>query len=373
MEYLQGRTLKQLVQQEGPLPPDRTAHLVGQVAAALDYAHQRGFVHRDVKPANIFVGPDDHVTLTDFGIAKAASETQQLTRTGMLIGTPEYMSPEQAEGGTVDHRTDLYALGVVLYQMLAGRVPFRGTTPHATLHAVIYEPPPPPRQINPNLPTAIEAVILKAVAKRPDQRFQRGSELTAALEAALAGKPQPRPVPPPPRTEAMPTRPRSPVVWIVAAIAAVLVLLVGGLALLLDGGEEISGPIVTQVVTQQTQTAPATNTALPPPETDTVPTTAPTTAPITPTEGPATDTPPLPTDSPIPPTETPVPPTETPPSPTDTPAPPTGTPPPPAGGCGRGAVRSTGAGNPGDGGGHHGGGSPGRLGRQEATDGRPAG
>ena len=123
MEYLEGRTLKQLVEEEGPLHPKRAAHIVEQVAAALDYAHQRGFVHRDVKPANIFVGPGDHVTLTDFGIAKAASETQQLTRTGTLMGTPEYMAPEQATGGEVDHRTDLYALGVVLYQMLTGHVP----------------------------------------------------------------------------------------------------------------------------------------------------------------------------------------------------------------------------------------------------------
>jgi serine/threonine-protein kinase len=148
MEYLEGRTLNQLIEQEGPLSPQRAAHIIDQVAAALDYAHQQGVVHRDVKPANIFVGKDDRVTLTDFGIAKAATDAEQLTRTGMLMGTPEYMAPEQAEGSNVDHRTDLYSLGIVLYQMLVGRVPFRGTTPHATLHAVIYEPPPAPHQIN---------------------------------------------------------------------------------------------------------------------------------------------------------------------------------------------------------------------------------
>ncbi|MEJ2737545.1 MAG: protein kinase [Anaerolineae bacterium] len=328
MEYLEGRTLKELIQEEGPLPPDRTAHIIEQVATALDYAHERGFVHRDVKPANIFVGPDDHVTLTDFGIAKAASETQQLTRTGMLIGTPEYMSPEQAEGGRVDQRTDLYALGVVLYQMLAGRVPFRGTTPHATLHAVIYEPPPPPRQINPNLPIAMEEVIMKAVAKQPDQRFQRGGELTAALKAALEGKSQTVPVPPPPPAEVLPARRWSPVVWIVAAIAAVLVLIAVGLILLLGGGEETAGVGTTEVTTPQTETAVATNTAVPPSATAAVPTTAPATESIVPTEGPATYVPPSPTDSPISPTQTLAPPTDTSPPPTNTPPPPTNTPPP---------------------------------------------
>jgi serine/threonine-protein kinase len=225
MEYLEGRTLKQLVEQEGPLPPKRAAHIVEQVAAALDYAHQRGFVHRDVKPANIFVGPDDHVTLTDFGIAKAASETQQLTRTGMLIGTPEYMSPEQAEGGRVDHRTDLYALGVVLYQMLVGRVPFRGTTPHATLHAVIYEPPPPPRQVNPRLSPALESVILRALAKRPDERFQTGKALAGSVRRARAGKAVPVPASGRPIASAAPP-PRQPVRWLAVAIALVVVLLI---------------------------------------------------------------------------------------------------------------------------------------------------
>ena len=145
MEYLEGRTLKAVIDYESPMPPRRVHGIVNQIGAALDYAHQRGFVHRDVKPSNVFVGEGDRVTLTDFGIAKAASEAQQLTRTGMLMGTPEYMSPEQASGAKVDHRTDLYALGVVLYQMVVGQAPFQGTTPHATLHAVIYEAPPPPR------------------------------------------------------------------------------------------------------------------------------------------------------------------------------------------------------------------------------------
>ncbi len=317
MEYLEGRTLRQLVEEEGPLHSKRAALIVEQVASALDYAHQRGFVHRDVKPANIFVGPDDHVTLTDFGIAKAASETQHLTRTGTLMGTPEYMSPEQAAGGDVDHRTDLYALGVVLYQMLIGQVPFRGTTPHAVLHNVIYEAPLPPRQVNPNLSPALEGVILKAIAKQPEQRFQRGSELSRAVRQALAGAaPAGARVPPPPppiqRAGAVPAArgSRSPLPWILAAIAAVLVLIIGGLVLLLSGGDD--GPEPQPSATQAAAGASpeATWTALlpePPAGTDAAP---------GPTPEPGASLPPA-TDPglPPPPTETAAPPSPVPPVP----------------------------------------------------------
>ena len=239
MELLEGRTLKQLIEQEGRLPPERAARIVEQVADALDYAHQRGFIHRDVKPSNIFVSPQDRVTLTDFGIAKAASAARQLTREGMLMGTPAYMSPEQASGAKVDYRTDLYALGVVLYQMLVGRTPFRGATPHATLHSVIYDPPPPLRKLDPRIPPAVEGVVLKAMAKRPEQRYQSGAEMAQALKKALAAPARPVvapvTVPPPPR----PARPartsssRSPaLLWLLAALAGILVLVLGVLLFL---------------------------------------------------------------------------------------------------------------------------------------------
>ena len=187
MEYLEGQTLAQLIAQEGRLHPGRAARIVDQIAQALDHAHQQGVVHRDVKPANIFVGPGDHVTLTDFGIAKAAWETVHLTRTGVLIGSPPYMAPEQVEAGHVDHRTDLYALGAVLYQMLTGQVPFQGTLPHATIHKLIYEAPTPPRQLNPKLTPAIESVLVKALAKQPNDRFQSGRSLSEAYRRALSG------------------------------------------------------------------------------------------------------------------------------------------------------------------------------------------
>lgn len=324
MEYLEGQTLKDLIEREGSLHPRRVARIVEQVAAALDYAHQRGLVHRDVKPANIFVGQGDHVTLTDFGIAKAASETQQLTRTGMLMGTPEYMSPEQAEGSTVDHRTDLYALGVVLYQMLVGRVPFRGTTPHAVLHNVIYEAPTPPRQINPNVSTVLEAIILKAVAKSPGQRFQRGAELVKALREGLKRGGVPAPLAaggqgaaaPPAGTRAArtpararpdrdrpATRPRRPatdrgssaVIWILGGIAVVLVVVIGLLLLLLAGGD--SGDATpTGMALQPTATPVVAPSDTAEPEASEVPPTAPTTVP---TPVPSTSEPtPVPIDTP---------------------------------------------------------------------------
>jgi serine/threonine protein kinase len=331
MEYLEGRTLKQLIEQEGALPPTRVARIVEQVAAALEYAHQQGFIHRDVKPSNIFVGKGDHTTLTDFGIAKAASETQHLTREGTLMGTPEYMSPEQAGGGKVDHRTDLYALGVVLYQMLVGRVPFRGTTPHAVLHAVIYDSPPPPRKINPNLTPAVESVILKAVSKRPENRFQHGQELADALREAFASRRPVAAVPPPPamltprrgsqrpsqraQPTPTPTQQRSPLaLWIMAAIAGVLVLMLAVLLLVFtedQQGKQTPIPPTTQVVVWLTPTSESAtpsptselaDTSAPPPTTEALP------------SGPS-DTPgsPTPTASPTPPPPPPPPPPAAPP------------------------------------------------------------
>ncbi|HFD38987.1 MAG TPA: serine/threonine protein kinase [Anaerolineae bacterium] len=336
MELLEGRTLKQLIEREGRLSPERAAHIIEQVGDALDYAHQRGFIHRDVKPSNIFIGPQDRVTLTDFGIAKAASEAQQLTREGMLMGTPEYMSPEQATGAKVDYRTDLYALGVVLYQMLVGRTPFRGTTPHATLHAVIYEPPPPPRQINPYISPAVEQVVLRAMAKRPEHRYQSGAEMAHALKKALAAPATPArqpviapvTVPPPPRPVEPPPARSSPLLWVLAALAFVLILALGVLLVLAFAGKGTPTPIAptaTVAIVWKTATplpgvaATATLQPTAPPSAATQAPTAPPTA--RPTSPPNTQ---APSPTPVPPTRTPRPtptPTKKPPTPTWTPTP----------------------------------------------------
>jgi serine/threonine protein kinase len=180
-EFLEGQTLEQVLKQSGAQPLPRVVKIVQQLASALDTAHQHGLIHRDVKPSNVFIGPRDHVTLTDFGIVKAMSATR-LTRTGMLVGTPEYMSPEQAEGQSLDWRSDLYSLGVVVYEMLTGQAPFSAPTPNAVLYAHVNKPPALLSQLNPAIPKPVEEIVLRALAKRPDDRFQSVAEFAAALE-----------------------------------------------------------------------------------------------------------------------------------------------------------------------------------------------
>lgn len=186
MRLLEGQPLNQILKHSGALPPERALHITEQVARALDYAHARGVIHRDVKPANIMVGADEHVTLMDFGIAKAMTGSR-LTRTGTMIGTPEYMAPEQFTGEPVDLHADIYALGVVLYEMLTGRVPFIGETPVSISHAHVYQTPAPPRQHNAQIPPAVEQVVLRALAKHPEARYPNAGALADALRVALHG------------------------------------------------------------------------------------------------------------------------------------------------------------------------------------------
>ncbi len=187
MDYLQGQTLDRWMQQQGPLPAELALRVIQQVADALDYAHEQGVIHRDIKPSNIMLSPSGHVTLMDFGLVRATEGTG-VTRSGILIGTPEYMAPEQVMGQPADRRTDVYALGVVVYQLLTGQVPFPRTTPPAIFHAHVYESPPPPRTLRPDLPPAVEAVMLKALAKQPEQRYAQAGALVADFATAAAGK-----------------------------------------------------------------------------------------------------------------------------------------------------------------------------------------
>jgi serine/threonine-protein kinase len=180
MEYLEGPTLQQEIQEKGAMPIARVISILKQLAEALDYAHDQGLVHRDVKPANIIIGAHDLVTLTDFGLVKAATNTQ-ITGEGAAIGTLKYMSPEQAQGTPIDSRSDIYSLGVVVYEMLLGETPFAGNTPYQTLQQLIHEPPPPLSQRNPQIPAMVERVVLQALAKEPQMRFSTAGRFAEAL------------------------------------------------------------------------------------------------------------------------------------------------------------------------------------------------
>jgi serine/threonine-protein kinase len=180
MEHLDGRTLKQLITEEAPLDPIRAIDLVVQVLRAARFAHKRGIIHRDLKPHNAIVDPDGRVKVTDFGIARAGAS--DMTQTGSIMGTAQYLSPEQAQGVPVDERSDLYSIGVVLYEMLTGRVPFEGDSAVSIALKQVAEAPTPPRSLNPDTPAELEAVILRALEKDPGRRYQDADEFITALD-----------------------------------------------------------------------------------------------------------------------------------------------------------------------------------------------
>ncbi len=184
MPYMAYGTLRELLE-EGPLPLPTAADLFDQVASALQFAHDHGIIHRDIKPSNILLRDDSYIYLADFGLAKAVEGTNELTQTGVLLGTPEYMAPDLANGPATTS-SDIYALGILLYQMIAGRVPFSADTPVAVYWKQIREQPLPPSQINPKLSYAIDKVILRALDKDPARRYPSARELADAFRAALS-------------------------------------------------------------------------------------------------------------------------------------------------------------------------------------------
>ncbi|MDP8970721.1 MAG: Stk1 family PASTA domain-containing Ser/Thr kinase [Actinomycetota bacterium] len=186
MEYVAGRSLREILNHEGVLP-ERAAEIAGDAALALHYAHERGLVHRDIKPGNIMVSDEGQVKVTDFGIARAVN-AETVTQTAAVFGTAAYIAPEQAQGEAVDRRTDVYALGCVLYEMLTGRQPFAADSPVALAYQHVSAEPTPPRQINPDISPELEAVVMKTMAKDPASRYQSAQDLNADLQRALAGR-----------------------------------------------------------------------------------------------------------------------------------------------------------------------------------------
>src|SRR6266487_1851407 len=188
MEYVAGRTLKDVIRTEGALYWARAAEIAADVAGALATAHARGIVHRDVKPGNVMLTTDGKVKVMDFGIARA-SAVPSITQTAAVVGTAQYIAPEQAQGLAVDARSDLYSLGCCLYETLTGQVPFSGATPVAIAYRHVREMPTPPRMLNTDIPASMEAVCLKAMAKSPEERYQTAAEFRADLDRARAGQP----------------------------------------------------------------------------------------------------------------------------------------------------------------------------------------
>jgi beta-lactam-binding protein with PASTA domain/predicted Ser/Thr protein kinase len=185
MEYLDGRSLKELVVARGPLPIPDAIDATRQVLAALRFAHRKGVVHRDIKPHNVMADADGRLKVTDFGIARAG--VSQMTEAGSIIGTAQYLSPEQARGTAVDQRSDLYSVGVVLYEMLTGTTPFSGESPVEIAMKHLSDPPRPPSVERPDIPPDLDMVVLRALAKNPDDRYQTAEEMDTELERVSRG------------------------------------------------------------------------------------------------------------------------------------------------------------------------------------------
>ena len=200
MEYVDGRTLRDLLREDRRLLPERALEITDGVLRALDYSHRHGIVHRDIKPANVMLTRSAEVKVMDFGIARAVSDAQAtMTQTAQVIGTAQYLSPEQARGERVDARSDLYSTGCLLYELLTGRPPFTGDSPVAIAYQHVRENPVPPSRVDPEIPAWADSIVLKAMAKDPADRYQSAADMRTDIQRALSGVP----VAAPPRSAEM--------------------------------------------------------------------------------------------------------------------------------------------------------------------------
>src|SRR5262245_5612167 len=190
MEYVDGRTLRDLLRDDRRLLPERALEITDGVLRALDYSHRNGIVHRDIKPGNVMLTRTGEVKVMDFGIARAVSDAQAtMTQTAQVIGTAQYLSPEQARGERVDARSDLYSTGCLLYELLTGRPPFLGDSPVAIAYQHVRENPVPPSRLDPEIPPWADAIVLRAMAKDPAQRYQSAADMRTDIQRALSGVP----------------------------------------------------------------------------------------------------------------------------------------------------------------------------------------
>ena len=188
MEYVDGQTLREIVKTTGPMSQQQVLDVMADVCAALDFSHRHQIIHRDVKPANIMINRAGAVKVMDFGIARALGEGQNVTQTAAVIGTAQYLSPEQARGEAVDARSDVYAAGCVLYELLTGEPPFTGDSPVAVAYQHVREDPKSPSEVNPAVPPSLDAIVLKALSKNPANRYQSAAEMRSDLVRVRGGQ-----------------------------------------------------------------------------------------------------------------------------------------------------------------------------------------
>lgn len=213
MEYVAGRTLRDILREGRKILPERALEISSGVLSALDYSHRAGIIHRDIKPGNVMLTPSGDVKVMDFGIARAISDASStMTQTAAVVGTAQYLSPEQARGETVDSRSDVYSAGCLLYELLTGRPPFVGDSPVAVAYQHVREPAAPPSDHDTDLPPEIDAIVMKALAKRVEDRYQSAAAMRSDIERYLSGLPVQAPIPPPlPPTPAEHTAPTAAV------------------------------------------------------------------------------------------------------------------------------------------------------------------